>query len=151
MSEIPFEYKRAFASSMLKNPPAIQMKEFGMSDSEINETMRLWDEAARESKGIGPDYDYGAYSGNPDSKGHIGDVGKLYTHPTFSNESMYSDPSLGLSGGSWTMDEKGVGTFMPSPRQIQIGLGRLQWMVNNGYNDGDIYLGADGKPLVKEK
>jgi hypothetical protein len=50
------------------------------------------------------DYDIQGYflSGQtPDERGHSTDQFKKPNHPTFSNESMYSNPFLGESGGQW--------------------------------------------------
>lgn len=144
---IPFEYRKALALDMYKNDPYLSMKKSGMSDKEINDTYRDWDRAARESNSMGPDYDYTELR-SVDGRGHGSDTGKLYRHPTFSNESQYADRSLGLSGGNWDIDANGTGTFTPTKRQIDEGIvNRLQRMVDMGHNDGDIYTDGKGNVL----
>ena len=87
------------------------------------------DKLARLLKGIGPDYDYGAYERAFNAKEvananeHYSDIGKLPNHPTFSNESAYSTPEY--PGGIWGKDINGRATFTPSPQ-----------MINSGATDG---------------
>ncbi len=126
----------AYAKSIVEQDP----RQF-MSDEDIG----LWDQLARKSKGIGPDYDY-SLMGLVDSRGHSGDAGKLPNHPTFSNESAYSGLANELVGGSW----KGS-TFTPADWQQQdLSAKARQWMVDNNHTDGDIYLDASGKPLTRK-
>lgn len=74
------------------------------------------DNLARETKGIGPDYDYSYAKEEPDGNGHYSDIGKLPNHPTFSNQSAYSTPEY--PGGTWDEIKK---TFTPSPQMINSG------------------------------
>lgn len=53
---------------------------------------------AKATGGIYGDYDYGA-GGIQGANGHYGDIGKLPWHPTFSNESKYSNAET--PGGAW--------------------------------------------------
>jgi hypothetical protein len=142
------KYKKELAIETAKYSPSHEMHKAGMSNKEINDTMRLWDDAARKTKGMGPNYDYGASTRGLDLRGHGGDEGKLPNHPTFSNESIYADSNIGLGGGSWTIGKDEIGTFTQSRRQIANGNTRkLQWMMDNNKNDRDIYLDANGNPL----
>lgn len=73
------------------------------------------DTLARATDGLGPDYDYGlAAKLAQDGRGHLGDVGKLPWHPTFSQESAYSNSKV--PGGVWT----DVG-FRPSVQMVSDG------------------------------
>jgi len=114
-----------------------------------NKTMGIWDEAARTSGGVGPDYDY-SMLGVTDNRGHGSDLGKLPNHPTFSNQSAYSTAGLGqkYEGGSWDGN-----TFTPSKRMLgNHNIEQLQWMLDNGYNDGDNYYNPVlGKMLTRSK
>lgn len=59
------------------------------------------------------DYDLkGAWKAGFRSKGHLPDTFKKPNHPTFSEESMYSQP--GMAGGSW-----GDKTFSPSQTNLR--------------------------------
>lgn len=52
----------------------------------------------------GRDYDYRGFFKSGESKsdnGHFTDQFKKPSHPTFSIESKYSDPSTGIVGGKW--------------------------------------------------
>ena len=69
-----------------------------------NPDYKAWDEDAKKTKGIGPDYDYGI-SDKPDENGHYTDKGKLQNHITYS----------GPGGGKWSKDNK---TYTPSKQQI---------------------------------
>ena len=83
------------------------------------------DNLARSIKGIGPDYDYGAGSKQMDLRGHLGDAGKLPWHPTFSNESVYSNEKT--PGGKWS-DEG----YRPSVQMVNDGRtrGLAEYMAN---------------------
>ena len=88
---------------------------------------RQLDNYARITGGIGPDYDYGK-AGTVDGRGHVGDTGKLPNHPTFSQESAYSN---GLAqGGRWIADAEGnyIG-FEPSV-QMAKDQGRMKSLAN---------------------
>ena len=61
----------------------------------------------------GVDYDY-ALLGGRDGRGHSTDLGKLYNHPTFSNESAFANPSY--PGGVWGFNGR-QDTFTPTGRQ----------------------------------
>jgi len=68
-----------------------------------------------------PDYDYAGYIakyGVPDqSKGqHLTDEFKLPNHPTFSNESKYSNPDI--QGGRWLKGGNTQYMFEPSKQNI---------------------------------
>ena len=93
----------------------------GLSPAEFNSAMKNWEEAARAHNGVGPDYDYGLAANLTRGKnGHIGDVGKLPNHPTFSVESAYSTPTA--PGGVWK-----DGSFYASPQNLMYtSKGRLQ-------------------------
>ena len=89
---------------------------------------RQLDRYARATGGIGLDYDY-SKAGRIDARGHTGDAGKLPNHPTFSQESAYSN-SL-IQGGRWIADEmtgKYIG-FEPST-QMANNQGRMESLVN---------------------
>ena len=147
----PDDGKIALAKWMYENPQAYR--------DLPNKQYELWDRAAKESRGMGYDYDYGAVSpDNRDSRGHSGDAGKLPNHPTFSTQSSYSglvtDPrtKLPMLGGTWELNKNNEGsTFTPSRRQVAEGvLHKLQWLMDNGYNDGDTYIDPRTKqPLVQ--
>ena len=92
----------------------------------------LWDQLARKSGQVGPDYDYGlGQLRHIDSRGHGSDLGKLPNHPTFSNLSAYTTKDF--PGGNWDINNTtGLGTFTPSERQIaEGGLKKLQWLVDH--------------------
>jgi hypothetical protein len=141
-SDIPVASRLALVKDMLSSNYMRDMSE---------QDMMLWDKAARESKSVGPDYDYG-FSGELDDRGHSSDRGKLPNHPTFSNLSEYSTGGLAefhpkATGGSWSND----GVFTPSDNQVKRGsINILQWMMDNNRNDGDRYMNPiNGKILEK--
>jgi len=89
------------------------------------------------NSGVYGDYDYGACgkkeqaagkcSKEADDKGHYTDLGKLPYHPTFSNESKYSNAQT--PGGSWDHNPKEGWVYTPSVDQMKVpeyaeGLGR---------------------------
>ncbi len=76
---------------------------------------RLVEENGRRLGLLGIDYDY-SLAGSLDSRGHGSDEGKLPNHPTFSNQSKYSNKKL--PGGKWGQDFQGV-TFKPTKRMIK--------------------------------
>ena len=61
----------------------------------------------------GVDYDY-ALAGERNADGHTGDAGKLYNHPTYSNESAFTNKRF--PGGNWSK-ENGKDVYTPSVRQ----------------------------------
>ena len=125
--------KIAYAKSIIEKDPQQFME---------GKDIGLWDQVARKQRGLGPDYDYSMATAL-DSRGHAGDIGKLPNHPTFSDESAYSGTS-GLVGGHWNGN-----VFTPAPWQLHDHSAKIrQWLVDNNRTDGDIYLGADGKPLT---
>ena len=77
----------------------------------------------------GRDYNYGlAYQQDPSGKvagnGHIGDVGKMPNHPTFSNESAYApgNNTYGnwvepLAGDTWRYNNPSRGLFYAPEQQ----------------------------------
>ena len=80
------------------------------------------------------DFDYGACgkkeqlagkcSKEADDKGHYTDLGKLPSHPTFSNESKYSNAQT--PGGSWDHNPKEGWVYTPSQEQLK----------SEGYTEG---------------
>jgi len=142
-SDIPIANRLALVRDMLNNQDVQRMS---------GQDSMLWDRAARESKSVGPDYDYG-FVGNLDDRGHSSDRGKLPNHPTFSNLSEYSTGGLAefhpkATGGSWSND----GVFTPSTNQVNRGgLGQLQWLMDNNRNDGDRYLDPTTGQIMKKR
>lgn len=68
-----------------------------------------------------PTYDlFAAYQAGmtPDDRGHLGDMFKLPTHPTFSDESKYSGQN-GQIGGQWLEAGPNKWTFKASPHNLQ--------------------------------
>ena len=66
------------------------------------------------------DYDIrGAFLNNEKeaSNGHLPDTFKKPNHPTFSNQSIYHNPSEGLVGGKWER-KNNVDMFTPSPLNV---------------------------------
>jgi len=111
--------KIAYAKSIIEKDPQQFME---------GKDIGLWHKVAREQRDLGPDYDY-SMAAALDSRGHAGDVGKLPNHITF--------------GGHWNGN-----VFTPAPWHMDDHSARIrQWLVDNNHTDGDIYLGADGKPL----
>ena len=86
----------------------------GMKEDQMLDGYR--DTMARQFAGAGPDYDYSMVSAfdRLSTGGHIGDIGKLPNHPTFSNESLYD--SKETPAGTWEQTEKGWG-YTPSEWQ----------------------------------
>lgn len=75
--------------------------------------------------GRGVDYDY-ALIGERNKYGHSGDAGKLYNHPTFSNQSVFANKEH--PGGKWIGRGENGSTediFFPSKNQMK----------RPGYND----------------
>ena len=70
--------------------------------------------AAKALRKRGVDYDY-ALAGERNAEGHTGDAGKLYNHPTYSNESAFANKRF--PGGKWSK-EKGKDVYTPSTRQV---------------------------------
>ncbi len=129
------KYKVAYAQKVMADDPTKYM---------TGEEIGAWDKQARISKGLGPDYDYGMES-TADNRGHLGDVGKLPNHPTFSDQSAYSGKVNGLTGGVWNGN-----TFTPASwQQTNESAAIRQWLINNKRNDGDIYIGPNGQPIVQ--
>ena len=88
----------------------------------LNKLLKLQEENAKMSGGKGPDYDYSKL-GEPDSRGHGSDKGKLPNHPSFSKQSDYA--SKKYPGGEWGKDFQGKDvfsdrqTFTPSDRMVK--------------------------------
>lgn len=129
--------KVAYAQKVMADDPTKYM---------TGEEIDAWDKQARISKGLGPDYDYGMES-TADNRGHLGDIGKLPNHPTFSDQSAYSGKVNGLTGGAWNGN-----TFTPASwQQTNESAAIRQWLINNKRNDGDVYIGPNGQPIVQGK
>ncbi len=103
-----------------------------------------------EDMGV-PDYDYDAWrAANPGvemSPGqHYPDTYKLPNHPTFSDQSIYSEPNA--QGGQWGKNDNGSWNFTPgaanlqhfTPKQLQDYFGRVEpgnnLILPPGYDDG---------------
>jgi len=134
-NDIPIKYREALAKYMAENPSTTDPRIVG------ERTLGLWDRAARESGGMGPDYDYG-FAGKLDGRGHAVDDGKLPTHPTFSTQSHYAGLGIkiGIAPGKWEGN-----TFTMSEDQYRRGNANiLAWLMDRGLNHGDIYKLPDG-------
>ena len=116
-AKMPQNVANEYAAAVSKLSPATTE----LSPAEFNTAMKNWEEAARLHNGVGPDYDYGLAANLTRGKnGHIGDIGKLPNHPTFSVESAYSAPDV--PGGVWKNN-----SFYASPQNlIYTSKGRLQ-------------------------
>lgn len=79
----------------------------------------LKEKNARISGSINRDYDYGKSDLVQSANGHFSDSGKMPWHPTFSNESSYSQP--GSEGGEWNQTGINSYSYTPSKYQIQSG------------------------------
>ena len=143
-SDIPLKYKNAFVKAALNDS---RMRGAGLSNAE----MKYWDKAARQSGGIGPDYDYGSVKNiTKDSRGHSGDEGKLPWHPTFSNQSKYA----GLAAyGTWdNIRPDGSGDYHLTPKIMNDDrMWNLQMAVNQNRTDGDRYFFPNGKQMLPRK
>ena len=147
MAEIPMDAKLALVKWVYNNQRML-------NNTLTNNDFRLWDQAARASRGMGPNYDYGAVPPNSmDERGHLGDAGKYPNHITFSNQSNYANKinsmsaGLPMPGGTWVGN-----TFTPSQRQVNEHIiPRLQRFIDSGYAD-DTYINPQtGKPMVPSK
>jgi len=73
------------------------------------------DRLAKVLGGISGDYDY-SQGGEANAMGHYTDKGKMPWHPTFSNESVYSNADN--AGGEWYTTDEGKWKFVPSQQQV---------------------------------
>ena len=130
-----------FHNSNIGNPPNKDWVLAAMQNRDMYKIGREegpWDQAARVTHQLGPNYDYSVFSGKQDSRGHSGDIGKLPWHPTYSDQSAYK--GFGPQG-IWVDNN-----YVMSDKAATDGrLGELQWMLNNGYNDGDQYYTQNPK------
>ncbi len=103
------------------------------------------------------DYDLRAYYANNPmgaeafmaGKGNAPDTYKLPTHPTFGNESIYSNQDT--PGGKWSQDQSGNWSFTPSWWNIQNAGGKealQEWWKESPSQEGTTLNLADGGPLV---
>jgi hypothetical protein len=92
-------------------------------DLKILNEMNRPDFYAKMNGGIYGDYDYGTDNVKGEF-GHYTDKGKLPFHPTFSNESKYSNAQT--PGGSWDHNPKEGWVYTPSQEQLK----------SEGYTEG---------------
>lgn len=107
-----------------------------------NDDMRNWDDEARRIGGWGPNYDYSRNVGTADEYGHLSDSGKLPNHVTFSDESAYHSVAPSLAG-TWDRNKY----HMTKNGATENRLNELQFMLNNGFNDGSVYVLPDGNRM----
>lgn len=120
---------------------------FGTALSPSDETSyQQWRSTANAQSGHdieSPDYDMrgfwksGAAQG---SNGHFPDTYKLPSHPTFSDESIYSGKG-GNQGGHWEQSGSGW-TFTPGPTNISNGLDKTREYLKR--SDPDVILKSHG-------
>ena len=118
IDSLPEEEKKAFIQSEYSDLPVKEM----FSEENISKpSFEEWYKTVPEHKSDTANYDLeAAYKNLPynemkafaTSDAHLPDTYKKPTHPTFSNESVYSTEEK--PGGTWTKDEDDNWTFTPS-------------------------------------
>lgn len=113
----------------IKGQPLPHYKEGKDYDQWIDNLSKKWNVSRKELEQ--DDYDYERfYNNNPiDAQAilngnrnvHFPDTYKFPTHPTFSNESVYSGKNGNVVGGSWTYNPKNLQhwTYKLSPSQVK--------------------------------
>lgn len=109
-----------------------------------------------------PDYDYrGYWKNNPkeaqkmikgDKKAHFTDRYKTPSHPTFSNESIYSNEKT--PGGQWRKDRNGRDVYVPSEYTAQFRnrtINEFQRGYENGESPTGYYDSSTGKTIYPTK
>jgi len=129
------ESRKSYVEAILGNQELLNKQQ------ESNQNFyRDWDRNARETQSMGPDYDYAlaAKAGlKVDNRGHLGDIGKLPNHPTYSGQSYYAGLNMGKPG-KWIGNVYHVSDKLGGP-ELRRKVMQLKRMQDSGQGDGDMY------------